>query len=144
MRWFDKIFSPSPERPNTALDLACAVLLIEILKADHHIDEREQAQLKSILQSLFHLNEADSQSLISEAFAQSEAATDLFKYTEAINAQWHAADKYQLIRSLWQVAYSDAALDKYEEYMIRRISDLLYVPHSEFIRAKLSVTAHDS
>jgi uncharacterized tellurite resistance protein B-like protein len=36
----------------------------------------------------------------------------------------------------WHVALSDAVLDKYEEYSIRKIADWLYVSHSEFIRSK--------
>ncbi len=37
---------------------------------------------------------------------------------------------------MWQIAYADGQLDKYEEYMIRRVTELTYVSHSDFIRAK--------
>lgn len=135
------------ERPKQELDLAAAVLLTEIMKADHDMDEREQIMLKQVLNSLFDLNSEDLAQLLERARNQSDKANDLFQFTEAINAHWQSADKYKLIQGLWQVALSDNNLDKYEEHMIRRISDLLYIPHSEFIRAKLSVKAqnnHDS
>ena len=117
------------------------------MKADHELDEREQATLKQVLNSLFQLNENDLNQLLVRAKSASDKTSDLFQFTEAINANWESADKYKLIQGLWQVALSDNDLDKYEEYMIRRVSDLLYIPHSEFIRAKLSVKAqnnHDS
>jgi uncharacterized tellurite resistance protein B-like protein len=28
-------------------------------------------------------------------------------------------------------------VDKYEEYLIRQVAELTYVPHSDYIRAKL-------
>jgi uncharacterized tellurite resistance protein B-like protein len=47
---------------------------------------------------------------------------------------------------LWSVAYADDKLDRYEEYYVRKIADLLYISHSDYIKAKLSVmpaSAHD-
>ena len=37
---------------------------------------------------------------------------------------------------LWDVAYADGRLHKYEEHLVRRIADLIHVPHRTFIRAK--------
>lgn len=139
----DKFFSlfkqPSAQRPQMELNLAVAVLLTEILKADHQLNAAEQTALQQNLQRLFSLSDDDAVALMQQAKTQSDQANDLFKFTESINAHWQAEDKFRLLQGLWQVAYSDANLDKYEEHMIRRISELLYIPHSEFIRAKLSV-----
>ena len=63
-------------------------------------------------------------------------ANDLFQFTEVINAQYSYEEKVSLIESLWKVAYSDQQLDKYEEHMVRRIADLLYVSHSDFIQTR--------
>ena len=63
------------------------------------------------------------------------------EYIEYHDVEWGVPvydDKVQLITSLWKVAYADGDLDKYEEHLIRRVADLLYVPHDAFIRAKLS------
>ncbi|MFY9180120.1 MAG: TerB family tellurite resistance protein [Venatoribacter sp.] len=130
---------PQAARPQQELDLAVAVLLTEIMKADHELDEREINTLKKVLSDLFQQDKTSIDNLVIRAKQQSDQANDLFQFTEAINQHWQADDKYKLVQGLWRVAFSDARLDKYEEYMIRRISDLLYLPHSEFIRAKLSV-----
>jgi uncharacterized tellurite resistance protein B-like protein len=39
---------------------------------------------------------------------------------------------------MWQVAYADGRLDKYEEGLIRQVAELTYVPHAEYIRTKLA------
>jgi uncharacterized tellurite resistance protein B-like protein len=40
---------------------------------------------------------------------------------------------------MWELAFADGDLSKYEEYVIRKVADLIYVSHSEFIRAKTVV-----
>ena len=37
------------------------------------------------------------------------------------------------------VAYADGHVDKYEEHYLRKLGNLLYVPHSVFIQTKLEV-----
>lgn len=139
----DKLLSlfkePQTQRPQHTLDLACAVLLVEIMKADYELLDEEKSSLRKQLQNLFSLSEPDSQALFEQAESFSSQSNDLFQYTDVINRHWNLVEKYKLIQGLWQVAYSDNVLDKYEEHMIRKISDLLYLPHSDFIRAKLSV-----
>jgi uncharacterized tellurite resistance protein B-like protein len=45
------------------------------------------------------------------------------------------------MKAMWEMAYADGDLDKYEDYIIRKVADLIYVPHTEFIRAKSLVKA---
>lgn len=130
---------PGPQKPQHTLDMACAVLLVEIMKADYELLEEEKSSLVKLLQQLFSISAEESQALFAQAESASAQSNDLFQYTDVINKHWSIDEKFKLIQGLWQVAYSDNQLDKYEEYMIRKISDLLYLPHSEFIRAKLSV-----
>ena len=47
-------------------------------------------------------------------------------------------ERVQLVEQLWRIAYADGVIDKYEEAAIRKASELLYVPHSDFIRAKFA------
>lgn len=124
-------------RPAHDIHLACAALLVEVMRADHALDERELNTLKDWLQDLFALDANEQQALLEKAQQQVQQANDLFQFTDVINQHWHAQDKFALLQGLWRVAYADAQLDQYEEHIIRRISDLLHIPHSEFIRAKL-------
>ncbi len=61
-------------------------------------------------------------------------------FTDVINEKFDADHKFVLMERLWKVACADDRLDKYEEYTIRKIADLLHVPHRKFIQAKHNAT----
>jgi len=124
------------------INLACAAPLAEVMRADHSIDAEEEQALALVLKNLFNLSSSECSELLQDALQRVEISSDLFQFTAVINQQLDAAAKFRLMIGLWQVAYSSNGLDKYEEHIIRRIAELLYVPHSEFIRAKLE--ARDS
>ena len=63
-------------------------------------------------------------------------ATDYHQFTSLIAKNFDQAQKIKVIEYLWMIAYSDYQLDKHEEHMVRRIADLIYVPHKEFLQAK--------
>ncbi|UXD87551.1 TerB family tellurite resistance protein [Thalassolituus hydrocarboniclasticus] len=137
------LFRDEQKRPEPHhINLACAALLAEVMRADHSIDAEEEQALALVLKNLFNLSSSECSELLQDALQRVEISSDLFQFTAVINQQLDAAAKFRLMKGLWQVAYSSNGLDKYEEHIIRRIAELLYVPHSEFIRAKLE--ARDS
>jgi uncharacterized tellurite resistance protein B-like protein len=46
-------------------------------------------------------------------------------------------EKKNIIHTLWQIANSDQYIDQWEEHAIRKIADLLYIDHRDFIDAKI-------
>ncbi len=121
------------------LHLATAALLVEVAVSDQNFDESEREQLKKLLASECHLNEADIKQLISDAEQKSKTASSLFEFTHIINTHCDYTQKLSLVNSLWKVAYADNELDSYEEHIIRRIADLIHVSHRDFIQEKISV-----
>lgn len=117
--------------------LAAAALLIEVARADFTQDADEEAAMAAVLERSLKLDRATVAQLLREAGNAVDAATSLYEFTRLVNDHYSYAQKYDLIASMWQVAYADSAVDKYEEHMIRRVTDLIYVPHNDFIRAKL-------
>lgn len=136
---FELFKQPQPQRSEHNLALASAALLVEIMRADHEIDEHEKQTLVGALQSSLGLSLQEATNLMKEAIVLTDASNDLQQFTKVIHAQCDVNEKFTLLCNLWRVAYASDGLDKYEEHMIRRISELLYIPHSEFIRAKLAV-----
>jgi uncharacterized tellurite resistance protein B-like protein len=116
--------------------LAISALLVEIAMADHHFSEIEANKLNQLLTQKFSLTTNEIADLIDLAKNESHDATSLHQFTQIVNTQCSASDKFRLIIAMWEMAYADGDLDKYEDYMIRKVADLIYVPHSEFIRAK--------
>ncbi|MEO0438091.1 MAG: TerB family tellurite resistance protein [Pseudomonadota bacterium] len=119
--------------------LAAAALLIEVARADFQQDAAEEASMAALLADTLHLSDRQVSELMSEASEAVDQATSLYEFTRAVNDYYEREDKIELMNSLWQVAYADNAIDKYEEHIIRRIADLIYVSHEDFIRCKLKV-----
>lgn len=121
------------------LQLASAALMFELLKTDSHIDERETEAFKAVLMKTFKLGSDELDDVIRLAEAEARQAVSLYEFTSLINEAYGHKEKLTLIENMWHLALADQHLDKYEEQLIRRVADLIYIPHSDFIRAKLKV-----
>lgn len=117
--------------------LACAALLIEVAVVDNEFDQEEFSALQAVLASDFGVSEEECKTLTTLAQQECEAATSTYQFTQLVNNHCTYDDKYSLIKGMWTIAYADGDLDKYEEYVIRKVSDLIYVSHADFIRAKI-------
>lgn len=120
-----------------SLNLAVAALLVEVLRADYDVTRAERQQVVQSIGKLLDLGPSDSVALMELAERRSDESHDLFQFTSMINQAYSAAERERLVEHLWRVARADETIHKYEEHLIRRIADLLYVPHSSFIAAKL-------
>ena len=126
------------EVEDRALELACAALMFEVARADFSVETTEQDAVTSLLTAQFSLS-ADEVSTITEAAVdQADAATCLFGFTRTLNELASAEQKRDLLAMMWRVAMADNELSRYEEHVIRKVADLLYVPHGDFIAAKQS------
>ena len=121
------------------LNLAAAALLIEMCRADYEVQSEERRTLEAVLRDALELSQEEVEELVKLASAAADRATSLYEFTRLINDHYDKAQKLTLIESMWRVAFADCDLDKYEERLIRQVSDLMHVSHSDFIRIKLSV-----
>ena len=121
------------------LQLATAALLIEVATIDQQLDKTEIDALQEILSNRFHLTTDTLEALIDNAKEASNEASSLFQFTQLINQHCDDNEKYKLACELWTVAYADGILDKHEEHIVRRITDLIHLRHSDFIRSKLAI-----
>ncbi len=116
--------------------LACAALLIEVAIIDNEFDGSEMATLKDILSSEFNIPQESVNDLVTMAHNECTEATSMYQFTQLVNQQCSFEEKFQLVTGMWRIAFADGDLDKYEEYVIRKVSDLIHLGHGEFIRAK--------
>ncbi|MDE2564233.1 MAG: TerB family tellurite resistance protein [Burkholderiales bacterium] len=137
---FDSLLSPAHETPAEAaarLRLATAVLLVEVMREHPGIAAPERGAVLSALQREFALPEPEARALLAQATAASGQAIDFQTYTAVLNERLDEAQKLRVIEAMWQVAYADGALDAYENHVLWRIADLLYLPHGGYIAAKM-------
>ena len=119
--------------------LATASLLLEVMWADHEVAAGEDAAVRSALGQAFSLSDAELDELLTLASQERDAAVCLHGFTRSMNELLTPEQKVHVVELMWQVAYADGDLDRYEEHLVRKVADLLYVPHAQFIRAKLRV-----
>jgi uncharacterized tellurite resistance protein B-like protein len=118
---------------------AAAALLVEVVRSDASFSPTERAAVLASIQRRFRLSADEARELLALAESESRDAHDLFQFTSRINAVFSVERKARLLEELWRAAYADGQLHVYEEHLIRRLSELLHLPHSAFIRAKLRV-----
>lgn len=134
------IFTQQDEQPGQdnqqQMQLAAAVLLVEVAAIDNHFADDESETLLHILKDKFRLP-ADAVTQLKEQASEARAnASSLHDHTRIVHENFSLQQKIELVGNMWQIAYADGELDKYEEYIIRRVSELIYVSHNDFIRAK--------
>ena len=115
----------------------CSSLLIEVALSDKDFDEEEMKSMSKALINTYDLSKETVLELIDNAKQTVKESTSLYNYTREVNDSFTYDKKLVLIDNLWTIAYADGNLDKFEEHLIRKISDLLYVSHSDFIDIKL-------
>lgn len=117
--------------------LASAVLLIEAVRADHEAHDQETQLVERLVQERFGLPPHESATLVKRAEEQADHAVALQKFTRLLVGALDEDERASIVGMLWKVIYADGRVDRWEEHLVRRIADLLYVPHARFIQQKL-------
>ncbi len=120
-----------------ALHVATAALLLEMMRMDASVTADETAAVTAALQRQFGLDASEVETLLALAAEEARQATDYFQFTSLINRHFSAEQKLEVVETLWLVAFADGHLDAHEQHFMSKIADLLYVPRSSYIEAKL-------
>lgn len=118
------------------LRIATAALLVEIMRLDNAQPDERRTVLRA-LQDKFGLSAEDADTLATLAEEEAREAVGYYQFTSLINRHFSAEQKARVVELMWQVAYADASLSAHEQHVIRKIADLLYVSHGDYIAAKL-------
>jgi uncharacterized tellurite resistance protein B-like protein len=118
------------------LKVATVALLLETARADFHIHDDELESVAHHAQVFFNLDADETTELVSLAEQESQNVTCYYEFTSLINSKFTPEEKVSIVELMWRIAYADKVLEKYEEALVRKIAELLYVPHSAFIAAK--------
>ncbi len=142
MNFLEKLFSKSGVSPgeetdaNHKLQLATCILLIEVSKSDDDFDTDEQEKIKNLIQKKFNLSADELGNIFHVSNDSHNSMTSLFEWTDIINKECSYEEKLAIIGFMWDIAFTDSKIDKYEDYTIRKVCDLIYVKHKDFINLK--------
>jgi len=130
--------------PERTLQLAIAVLLIEVMKSDAECSDAEQATILKILKKRFLLSDAEVTQLTERGLRTARAANDYYQFTSLINRELKLPEKIRIIEYMWQVAYADRNISAHENHLMRKMADLLHISHGDYIAAKMRAKPADS
>ncbi|APD89345.1 hypothetical protein BM523_05710 [Alteromonas mediterranea] len=141
LKSFLKLFEDSHKQnePAYTVELATAALLSEIVNADNQVTETEREEYEKQLRKHVNVDDDAMALLLKRGQETADDAVDLVHFTQVLNKHCNADERVRVVKSLWSIAYADESLAPLEESTIRQIADLLYVPHSQYIKTKLEV-----
>lgn len=138
----DNVFSSDtsqhPITPLTEPQLLSVALMLMVGNADFSLQQQESSLVKQYLMQEFSLSAADADKTYTAAKSLADNAVSLHEFTSKLKEMPYPS-RLDLIESLWQIAYADGILDPNEESMMRKIADLLFIRHSDFIQLKLAI-----
>lgn len=136
-QFFSERLQPGADAdPEHGRNLAAAALLIEVARADFHIDGDEARLIERMLIDTLDLTPEEVAEIVDLARAEIDEGASLHQFTRLINEHYAIADKCHFMTQLWRVAACDGRIDDHEEHILRRLADLLHLRHSEFIQAR--------
>ena len=131
----------SDKHNEITLQLATAVLLIEVMQSDAECAFEEQAAILKILKDRFHLSDAEVAQLSERAQQASREANDFHQFTTLINRELEVPEKIRIVEYLWQVVYADGKVSAHENHIMRKLVDLLHISLGDNVAAKARAQA---
>jgi uncharacterized tellurite resistance protein B-like protein len=118
------------------LQLATAVLLVEVARADFAEAGLEIDAVTRLLEQHLGIGRTEVEALVADARREADAQASLQGFTRQLHEELDRDEKLRILEMLWQVALSDGTLEKHEDHLIRKVAGLLYVSHSDLIRVR--------
>lgn len=128
--------TPGPAADPDRVPLAMAALLVEAARADDEVQQAELDRLAGLLAQRLELDPAAAQALVRRARSAVEDSVSLYEFTRPLHEALDYRAKAEVVRMLWLVALADQRLDKYEDYLIGKVAELLYVSRGDVLRLK--------
>ena len=142
-RFFNKKTEDTPadqgeDKPHDIRIATCA-LLLEMSKIDGEFSNSERESIISVLKRDYDLPDEYAAALIEAADEELKGSIDLWQFTNLINQNYSDEEKIRLIETVWRIAYTDGKLEKHEDYLVHKMTNLLRLSHKQLIEAKLKV-----
>lgn len=141
---------PEPSRPGEKeegitrrIQVATAVILLEVANSDEDFSESEQNSVVGILKDNFELSDEEVSELIEASDEERRGSVDMWHFANIINENYTETEKHRVMENIWRVIYADGRLDKYEDHIVHKLAMILHIPHKAMIDAKLKYLPGD-
>lgn len=137
-----KILNPekaSEDEVKRKIHIAAAALYIDMAKADTDYSDDEKEKIFTILKDLFQEDEEYIRELMTETEQELKKSISVYEFGSVLNENFSAGQKYQLLKNLWKIIFTDDTVDIYEEHLIKQIAGTLNLDRQDVIAAKFEV-----
>ena len=121
------------------LQVATCAIFLEMAKSDDNCTDEERNEIVSIMQRTFDLEKEYADELIELAKSRLVQSISFYEFTGIINDHFSPDEKFELMKNLWRLIYTDQKLDKYEDQLVKKLGTMLHLEHKDVIAAKLMV-----
>lgn len=132
-------YSGNADTYNNQLQIATAAIFIEMAKADGDFSNEERDHIVKSLKNRFKLEKEYVNDLIELSNAKLKESVSIYEFSDVINERFTFEDKFELLKNLWRLIYTDKTLDKYEDHLIKLIGGMLQIEHRQIINAKMLI-----
>ena len=130
---------PAPDESDTVtgrrLQLASAVLFLQMIAADQESKHDEHQTLVTAVMQVLRMDGKDAVILI--RLAEKHVKTPLPQLLKALRERCSPAQIKRVVTSLWQLAFADSDLAGHEEYFVRKISGALGLTTADLVETKI-------
>jgi uncharacterized tellurite resistance protein B-like protein len=121
------------------LQIATCAIFLEMAKSDDNCTEEEHKEIVSVMQRTFNLEKEYVDDLIDLTKTRLEQSISIYEFTGIINTNFTSDEKFELMKNLWRLIYTDQKLDKYEDQLVKKLGTMIHLEHKDVIGAKLMV-----
>lgn len=122
---------------DAAIRMATAVLMVDVALVDSSFDEVEFERMLRLVKNHFGLSTQAAAELINAANAEADELVSVHEFTELLHQHLDDDEKARVVELLWSTAYADGELNKYEDALVLKVSDMLSVSRDLVMRLKL-------
>jgi uncharacterized tellurite resistance protein B-like protein len=134
-----KVINSEDTSEKKKLQIATCAIFLEMAKSDDNFTEQESEQIVSVMQKTFDLQKEYTDELIDLAKSRLVHSISIYEFTGIINNNFTSYEKFELMKNLWRLIYTDRRLDRYEDQLVKKIGTMLHLEHKDVIAAKLIV-----
>ena len=121
------------------IELACCNLLLAVAEADEIIEDNELDAIQAILSDFLDISSEKANQIMDQSLQQRKRDTGLFNVGKILNEKFDLDMKLDLLHCIYEVGYADGSLHHLEDFIIKRIANILHIEHSDLVNARIEV-----
>ena len=119
------------------LQLAAAVLMVCVVRADHESRQDEYRVLERSLTRALDLPEEEAAVVVRVAEEAIARGARFPAVVERLARGCSAGQKSRLVETMWRIAFADAELAGHEEYLVRKVALQLGLRTADLVETKV-------